>query len=1074
MDNQGESPHGSVADYMEGEPISPGRRSRDRARQTPWRRSVQSEGADGSLLDRQVRKRSDNKSRSREPSMVISRTTHSRRQSSKINKRTITRHNETSRSRSPSRQRETPRRARKRQRSRVYDSSSDEAYEGRATRRRRRSSSGSYDSTVKRLLKRRRSREPSCRTQRKLPTEFDNLSASNQNILHKFLDVLANVKGQSTSKLSLTNVVPEFDPMSNDQTIITWLTKVEECAEIYNWNERETIHFAIPKLTGVAKLWYQGLNSVLYSWNEWKRKLIESFPCRQDYADLLIEMLVKRAKYGESLEQYYYVKINLINRCGISGRNAVDVLLNGIDDRAVRVGAQAARFRSPEDVLKYFKTVKTSSTKELGDKLTRDKKFTRTSGNDRVRTEGTKRAGTNNILIKCHNCNEEGHKSFQCKKSPSKCNACNKTGHLDQYCRSKPPGNTQNTDRCNNDAKNEKQIAVLDQPGESNLKYVIEIAVNGSSTICQVDLGSQCTLVKETEAKRLKLNVVTENLPSLRGIGGHLVQPLGKCFTDVTVQGIQENIEIIVVEDVALKYPVLLGHSFTEKPHITIVKTPDQILFEKVNEQKIYLTVQTDVTITPNQLSIIPVESVNKHSGQVYINGTVRGTDDRKHYLLPGEYKLVNGIGHLLVQNVCDNPISFKKGSLVTRSIPISPREHDVFSVSLDENCPNEVVQCGDQMTAEERLQLKDLLSEFADCFSSGLKDIGYTTAGEMVIELENTEPVVYRPYRMSYSERTLVSGMVQEMVDAGIVKESSSPYASPIVLVKKKTGEKRLCVDYRALNKRTKKDHYPLPLIDDQLDRLAGNNLFISLDLASGYYQIPIEPSSQDKTAFITPDGQFQFTRMPFGLVNAPSVFQRTINKILAEAKIKYALVYMDDILIPAHSFTEGLERLKEVLALLRQGGLTLKMSKCHFFMKSIEFLGFEINSDGIKPGTKKIEAVAKFPVPKSQRELQQFIGLASFFRRFVQGFATLAKPLTDLLRKNSEFAWGTEQDSAFENIKSRLTQRPLLALYDPKRETQVHTDASKFGIGGILLQRDDAGMFRPVSYFSKKTTPD
>lgn len=149
----------------------------------------------------------------------------------------------------------------------------------------------------------------------------------------------------------------------------------------------------------------------------------------------------------------------------------------------------------------------------------------------------------------------------------------------------------------------------------------------------------------------------------------------------------------------------------------------------------------------------------------------------------------------------------------------------------------------------------------------------------------------------------------------------------------------------------------------------------------------------------------------MPFGLVNAPSVFQRTINKILSDAKIKYALVYMDDILIPARSFEEGLGRLEEVLSLLRQGGLTLKLSKCNFFMSNIDFLGFEINSEGIKPGEKKTEAVSKFPVPKGQRELQQFIGLANFFRRFVQGFATIARPLTGLLRKDAEWHWGPEQ---------------------------------------------------------------
>ncbi|CAH2216929.1 jg27676, partial [Pararge aegeria aegeria] len=345
------------------------------------------------------------------------------------------------------------------------------------------------------------------------------------------------------------------------------------------------------------------------------------------------------------------------------------------------------------------------------------------------------------------------------------------------------------------------------------------------------------------------------------------------------------------------------------------------------------------------------------------------------------------------------------------------------------------------------------------------LKDLGYTNATEMTIELEDSEPVVYRPYRMSYSERCQVRDMVQEMIESGIVRESSSPYASPVVLVKKKTGDKRLCVDYRALNRKTKKDHYPLPRIEDQLDLLAGNSLFISLDLASGYYQIPINENSRVKTAFVTPDGQFEYNRMPFGLVNAPSVFQRTMNKILADAKIKYALVYMDDILIPCKSFDEGLARLKEILDLLKRGGLTLKISKCNFFLDKIDFLGFEVSSNGIRPGSKKCEAVSNFPKPSNQHELRQFLGLSGFFRRFVKDYATISSPLTDLLKKDRDWVWNECQEKAFSHIKSLLSERPLLALYNPEAETQLHTDASKHGLAGILLQRNTSGVLQPVS---------
>lgn len=207
------------------------------------------------------------------------------------------------------------------------------------------------------------------------------------------------------------------------------------------------------------------------------------------------------------------------------------------------------------------------------------------------------------------------------------------------------------------------------------------------------------------------------------------------------------------------------------------------------------------------------------------------------------------------------------------------------------------------------------------------------------------------------------------------------------------------------------------------------------------------------------------------FGLVNAPSVFQRTINNILLEAKIKYAIVYMDDILIPAKSFIEGMERLEEVLQLLQKGGLTLKLSKCHFFLDKIDFLGLEVSATGIKPGTRKTEAVSKFPVPTNQHELRQFLGISGFFRRFIRNYAAIAAPLTDLLKKNINWVWGDRQNDAFSKIKTLLIERPILALYDPTAETQLHTDASK---EGILFQRNADGLLRPVSFFSRKTTVD
>ncbi|CAB3248007.1 unnamed protein product [Arctia plantaginis] len=617
-----------------------------------------------------------------------------------------------------------------------------------------------------------------------------------------------------------------------------------------------------------------------------------------------------------------------------------------------------------------------------------------------------------------------------------------------------------------------RSIALGDLHG--TVRYMVMLKINGNCLTGFVDLGSQCTLMRCSDAQRLGISWEThDRLPVMRGIGNSIVVPLGVTTVNIEIQNIEEQVEVFIVSDEVIKYAVLIGHSFTEKPNIIITKTSEGLIFEKDTVRKVGLMLSDDIKLNPLKMCIAQVTCTNTYSGPIYVHGSLRGEPNHEFYLLPGEYQISKGQGSLLIQNVSKELIYLEKGTLLTR---IRPVEHvmSINALNVENYESATLINCDQSLTAGEFEQLRCLLKQYQGCFSSGLKDLGFTNIVEMVIELEDSRPVVYRPYRLSYSERDLVRSMVQEMIESGIICESKSPYASPILLVKKKTGEKRLCVDYRALNNKTKRERYPLPLIDDQLDRLAGHSLFITLDCASGYYQIPIAEESQDKTAFVTPDGQYQFRRMPFGLANAPSVFQRAINKILPKSKVDFALIFMDDILIPAKSFREGMTRLEQVLKLLLEAGLTLKMSKCYFFYKEIDFLGFEVNGSGIKPGKLKTAAISNFPEPQNVHDIRRFIGLASFFRRFVKDFALIARPLTDLLRSNFEWKWESSHKHAFELLKQKLVERPLLALYDVTLETELHTDACKSGVAGILMQKQVDGSRRPVAYYSRKTTGD
>lgn len=262
-------------------------------------------------------------------------------------------------------------------------------------------------------------------------------NSETQLFLTELLKSLSNIKPDGNKFPMLGNVIPEFDPMFKGQTINMWLNKVEECAKLYRWGDDQIIHYALPKLTGIARSWYQALPSISFSWPEWKIKLLDTFPSSDDYAELLTEMLAKRAKYNDSLELYFYEKVNLLNRCEIFGKRAVDCLLYGIEDRSLRLGAKAAKCQEPEEVLNYFQSIKQQIRETDKSKVSLDKKIYPPSNQNikQFNDNDTKTSKTStNSPVVCYNCNEPGHFSFWCTKKILKCNICKKLGHLSVNC----------------------------------------------------------------------------------------------------------------------------------------------------------------------------------------------------------------------------------------------------------------------------------------------------------------------------------------------------------------------------------------------------------------------------------------------------------------------------------------------------------------------------------------------------------------------------------------------------------------------------------------------------------------
>ena len=335
---------------------------------------------------------------------------------------------------------------------------------------------------------------------------------------------------------------------------------------------------------------------------------------------------------------------------------------------------------------------------------------------------------------------------------------------------------------------------------------------------------------------------------------------------------------------------------------------------------------------------------------------------------------------------------------------------------------------------------------------------------------LGGNHPIERLPRRLPNVLRQEVDKQVGEMLDSGVIRPSKSPWASPIVLVKKKDGAWRFCVDFRKLNDVTVKDSFPLPQINDLLDTLAGQRYFTTLDLASGYWQVPMEKSSIEKTAFVIPGGgHFEFAKFAFGLTNAVPTFQRLMSNVLAGLLNNKCLVYIDDVLVVGKDFEKHFENLKEVFHAISSAGLKLKPSKCFFAKKSVKFLGFEISDQGLSPDEEKLHAIHDYAPPTEETSLRRFMGLASYYRRFVSGFSEIAAPLHRLLQKGSKFCWTDECDAAFQSLKTQLVSSPILGFPCLDREFILYTDASDAGVGAILSQKDDNGEEFVISFASK-----
>ncbi|UYV61064.1 hypothetical protein LAZ67_1003288, partial [Cordylochernes scorpioides] len=670
------------------------------------------------------------------------------------------------------------------------------------------------------------------------------------------------------------------------------------------------------------------------------------------------------------------------------------------------------------------------------------------------------------------------------------CRGCGQTGHKERNCTRPKEG---------------LKVANLEVEGLETVPpdvYLKDVKIDNKETVkAMIDTGSSSCLMRESVARRISVDIEPDST-SLYGIGNQTApasRTVGKTTVDLEIDRIVgREITVFIVNDDAQPYDLLIGRTWTDLPYVSFARIgknlhigylsefPFANLQEEIKSRRIELRATETVQLESDSINFTSAITDEVKDGYVLFTGVDDACVDSLLEVVDGKTTvpiISAGKGKLRVRkNQCVGRVELLNLDDIVVNLDVA---EDSFQTKNEEKREGqdqmkrkrpilpEDINVNHSLTSKERQEILDVVNEYRDYFALGMEELGCTDVTKMDIkEVDGSKPVCLRPYKTTASEREAIREIVREWKDNGIVTETRSPYASPVLLVRKKTGDHRLVVDYRRLNIQTVKDKFPLPRIDDLLEGLRNAKFFTTLDLAHGYLQIPLTDKAKLKTAFITPDDTGQFERMIFGLANAPAEFQRLMHTVLGPLLNKKAFCYLDDVIIPAKDWREMIERLREVLERIRSAKLTLKPSKCEFGRREIEFLGYVISTGGLEPGPRKIKAIEEFPEPKNVHDIRRFLGLTNFFRRFVKDFARKAEPLSRLTKKGSQFEWKEEQRRSFGGLRKDLVEYPVLAHYNPELKTEVHCDASAEGLAGMVLQMDEDGKWRLVYCVSKKTT--